>query len=866
MHKKHKIVITAIILILFLIATTIVHADNLKSKEKYYDFELEKYDTYEKFKFKGKELKYNDLEIVVDDAKEKELKYSLDFKKRPIDNNTYWADIITNVSIIQLNKWEFLVDNLTLRFNRVFKYSHNVTECGKREYSSYCHEKEIYIDQVYIEQIDDYKLRIYLDENIDSLIYDPYLIDDIPQYSILYAYLPMNTGTGTTVYNNVSGAELGNFLMNGNPTWNTTFDEYGVDFDGTNDYLQSENSLSEFLPDTTICMWVNPRQNQAGEWFTWGQKIYFRQQTSCAGSACFEIRWDASGTDCRMFWYEHDSIALNTWSHMCFVVDTNDDEQCYVYQNGTLVYNNTVTGSLSQNTEARIGTTTGGAFDVNGTIDLFMWWEGNLNASAISEVYNETYALFSANETCSENWVKDTIACETNNTNFITYTDSNNCNTTTSLPADNGTYSDPYTDCCYQLPYPTGLNNQSQNNDSIYFVWNNVTNWTDTKFQLFNYTGALMSATYNLNHNETNLNNNSFYNVSIRAFDNSGTCNLSYSDYSPYIETYTLQNTDPQPPPVLCSQPATISDLSHVSNTTSTITVSWTTVTGAEKYLMFRDGINVANDTAPNYQYISLTNFTQYNLTIKAYNSTCTVNTLANVSNTLFATTQQTNPPSEPSPTYLNLTSISCGTETNSTIPATWTTSGNYTYSEARIQGQALLYNNTAKAYTFTGLDNNTAYTINITVYYNATLFDSDTLVCTTEQNTEGKTPLNLLLDDNSNLGMWIFLLQFIGISILFLLKFYNVMSKALFYDLKMMILISGIVLVLFGIGFINYMIHATVTLVMIMFSFETLIFLVIVLFTLLEMFLYMELAVVGDKTKSRSNKRTTFINRNARF
>lgn len=41
---------------------------------------------------------------------------------------------------------------------------------------------------------------------------------------------------------------------------------------------------------------------------------------------------------------------------------------------------------------------------------------------------------------CSENWVESIGSCSTNDTQLKTYTDSNNCNTTITLPLDNGTY------------------------------------------------------------------------------------------------------------------------------------------------------------------------------------------------------------------------------------------------------------------------------------------------------------------------------------------------------------------------------------------------------------------------------------------
>lgn len=66
-----------------------------------------------------------------------------------------------------------------------------------------------------------------------------------------------------------------------------------------------------------------------------------------------------------------------------------------------------------------------------------------------------------------------------------------------------------------------------------------------------------------------------------------------------------------------------------------------------------------------------------------------------------------------------NFTNTSIG---NSSISLSWNTDGNYSYSEIRNFTGFLLYNGTLNSTTISGLENNTFYYFNLTVYWNSTL------------------------------------------------------------------------------------------------------------------------------------------------
>ena len=74
----------------------------------------------------------------------------------------------------------------------------------------------------------------------------------------LVAYWMFDEGTGTTAYDS-KGDNDGN-LMNG-PVWTTGQIDGGLSFDGTNDYVNVNNSASLSFSQSssfTIALWVNP--------------------------------------------------------------------------------------------------------------------------------------------------------------------------------------------------------------------------------------------------------------------------------------------------------------------------------------------------------------------------------------------------------------------------------------------------------------------------------------------------------------------------------------------------------------------------------------------------------------------------------
>lgn len=92
-----------------------------------------------------------------------------------------------------------------------------------------------------------------------------------------------------------------------------------------------------------------------------------------------------------------------------------------------------------------------------------------------------------------------------------------------------------------------------------------------------------------------------------------------------------------------CYQLESISDLLNSSNENDSISLTWTNVVGAEKYLLYNYSYNFVNDTSSPYVHEGLYNNTLYNYSVYAYNLSCVLQ-LSNVSNYVLTYTQQNLP------------------------------------------------------------------------------------------------------------------------------------------------------------------------------------------------------------------------------
>jgi fibronectin type 3 domain-containing protein len=133
------------------------------------------------------------------------------------------------------------------------------------------------------------------------------------------------------------------------------------------------------------------------------------------------------------------------------------------------------------------------------------------------------------------------------------------------------------------------------------------------------------------------------------------------------------------------------------------VTITWTAVSGATSYQLYRGATLVASPTTTSYVDTSLTAGTAVSYTVKAVNAggTSAASAAASATPTLAAPTGLT------------------ATAGNAQVALTWTAVANAT-SYNVYSGATLLGNVTTTSYTHTGLTNGTVYTYTVTAVVNA--------------------------------------------------------------------------------------------------------------------------------------------------
>lgn len=174
-----------------------------------------------------------------------------------------------------------------------------------------------------------------------------------------------------------------------------------------------------------------------------------------------------------------------------------------------------------------------------------------------------------------------------------------------------------------------------------------------------------------------------------------------------------------------------------IYNTTynNSVNISFTT-TGNYSYTeWYQDGSIKANNSEKNYTYVSLVNNTLYNFTIGIFHNV----SVFNWTELIITTLQNKSTPAAPAAGVGIAFDSIYNTTYNNSVNISFTTTGNYSYTEWYQDG-TMKANNSDKNYTYTALVNYTSYNFTIWIYHNVSIYNWTELLITTLQNTSGSS------------------------------------------------------------------------------------------------------------------------------
>ena len=215
--------------------------------------------------------------------------------------------------------------------------------------------------------------------------------------------------------------------------------------------------------------------------------------------------------------------------------------------------------------------------------------------------------------------------------------------------------------------------------------------------------GVLAQNTTNINFSFTGLNPNTTYSITVKARDAAGNVSAASSPLS----VKTLQISDTQAPTV----PSTIS----ASNiTTNSFTATWNASTdnvAVTGYDVFKDGVFAQNTTNTSFSFTGLNQNTTYSITVKARDAAGNISaaSLPLSVKTLQAQVADTQAPTVPS-------TISASNITTNSFTATWAASSdNVAVASYDVFRDGVFAQNTTNtSFSFTGLNENTTYSITV--------------------------------------------------------------------------------------------------------------------------------------------------------
>lgn len=520
------------IIYLFLIVITIksAYSQSLDKVEYYPVADLKKYSDKDRFEFinadksRIEEIDFLGVDIWVDKSSVDSLKFTIDFDGSKMSKDGfYYADVVSKYEIIRINDEKYKIGDRKIYFNPLYLYTDYYYECTNKEECSY--QRDIVAELSKVVQIDSHTLRVYSKEKL----YDPVIFDW--ETDVLFCYdfdsKPPHKITDhkgyelKSNYNQASQWLLRSHINNSLRRNTLSYPRI----------IATDNNSLDIIKDGqdfSISFWINSSSVSSAY-----KRIAHRNEDSNDG---WMVVWDAGdGTNGIWFvvWESGSAtggystttgITTNTWYHVVARYNTTGNDYSIVINN--------VTQSTTDNTGLGAGDTGNSSLwmfvrsDLASTycdmctLDEMVIFDRYINQSEIDELYNDSsgisctyikdnlqgggggctpsysYTVYETNITC---------ASAKNNTQkeHRTKYDTNGC--------ENNVTEFRHVDCAYRLDPPTGLTNQSQNNDSIFFnfgdvsykeyytVYLNGTNTSDvTGSSFYNFTGLTANTAYNM--------------------------------------------------------------------------------------------------------------------------------------------------------------------------------------------------------------------------------------------------------------------------------------------------------------------------------------------------------------------------------
>ena len=173
----------------------------------------------------------------------------------------------------------------------------------------------------------------------------------------------------------------------------TSYSPYALDFDGTNDYIDTNTNLNSLgvVNTFSISLWVKIATNGNYDHIIGAPTSYsawntgFGLYTNTTGVRFWVDQWGPSGNT----FVNSASLSLNVWYHIAATFDTTNGLKLYVNAGTptTATGNGILDGLTNDIYIASTGTNTNYAF--NGSISNVSIWNTALTQAQVSEIYNE---------------------------------------------------------------------------------------------------------------------------------------------------------------------------------------------------------------------------------------------------------------------------------------------------------------------------------------------------------------------------------------------------------------------------------------------------------------------------------------------
>ncbi|MDR4497616.1 MAG: fibronectin type III domain-containing protein [Candidatus Scalindua sp.] len=230
----------------------------------------------------------------------------------------------------------------------------------------------------YTTNFDDLGVHVVTVTVSDGFLTDSQDVTIIVVESSLIGYWKFNEGSGTTVEDSSGNGNEGTII--GNATWTTGKNGGGLDFDGSDDYVDvGDIDLTDAF---TIAAWI--KKSGMGKNMIVGKSYHTYQFfVSPAGGLAYQRN---SGTPLDF----NAKLEIETWYHVAVTFDTTNG--MVMYLDGSKVVTDSDTSTTNESDfVTKIGASDGTAQDFfNGTIDDVLLYKRALSAEEILDLYNQS--------------------------------------------------------------------------------------------------------------------------------------------------------------------------------------------------------------------------------------------------------------------------------------------------------------------------------------------------------------------------------------------------------------------------------------------------------------------------------------------